>query len=109
MNDPAEFEVYVGNFAGASYGVWWDGDQLVYESFAPGYQDRRQARIAPSPAQWDRFWQTMERIDVWAWRAHYEPGERYEPSDVIRDGTHWSLTLACPGRRVVSSGDGAAP
>ena len=51
----------------------------------------------------------MERIDVWAWRARYEPGERYEPADVIRDGTHWSITLAWGSRRVVASGDGAGP
>lgn len=109
MNNPADFEVYVGNFAGASYGVWWDGEQLVYESFGRGYEDRRQVCIAPSQAQWDRFWRTVEELDVWAWRAHYEPGERYEPSDVIRDGTHWSITLAWRGRRVMASGDGAGP
>jgi hypothetical protein len=106
---PADFEVYVGNFVGASYGVWWDGEQLVYESFSRGYEDRQQVCIAPSQAQWDRFWTTMERIDVWGWRAHYEPGNRYEPADVIRDGTHWSITLARGDRRVVASGDGAGP
>ena len=106
---PADFEVYVGSFAGPAYGVWWDGKQLVYESFGPAYQDRREAYIVPSSAQWSRFWQTMERIEVWAWRSHYEPGKRYEPADVIRDGTHWSMTLAWRGRRVVSSGDGAGP
>jgi hypothetical protein len=106
---PVEFEVYVGNFAGASYGVWWDGEQLVYESFDPGYQDRQQSRMAPSPAQWRRFWQTMDRIGIWTWKQHYEPGERYEPVDEIRDGTHWSITLAWHGRRIVSSGDGAGP
>ena len=38
MSDPTDFEVYVGTFAGASYGVWWDGEQLIYESFGRGYQ-----------------------------------------------------------------------
>jgi hypothetical protein len=51
----------------------------------------------------------MERIDVWAWTARYEPGERYEPADVTRDGTHWSIHLAWGSRRVVASGDGAGP
>jgi hypothetical protein len=106
---PIELEVYIGNVATASYGVWWDGEQLVYESFGPGYRDRRQAETTPSPAQWSRFWRTMESIDVWGWKPRYEPGERFEPGDVIRDGTHWSITVACGGRSVVSSGDGAGP
>jgi hypothetical protein len=111
MNDwaPADFEVYVGGFAGPAYGLWWDGKQLVYESFGPGYQDRCEAHIVPSSAQWSRFWQTMETLDVWAWGSRYEPAARYEPADVIRDGTHWSITLSWRGRRVVSSGDGAGP
>jgi hypothetical protein len=106
---PVDLEVYVGNFAGASYGVWWDGEHLVYESFAAGYRNRRQAHTIPSSAQWRRFWRTMKEIDVWAWKPHYEPGERYEPADVIRDGTHWSITLAWRSSRVVASGDGAGP
>jgi hypothetical protein len=106
---PAEFGVYLGSFADTSYGVWWDGDQLVYESFGSGYQDREQLRLSPSEAQWRRFWGTMDEIGVWRWRARYEPGERFEPRAQTRDGTHWSLTFAYAGRRVESSGDGAGP
>ena len=106
---PGEFEVYLGSFGDTAYGVWWDGDHLVYESFRTGYQDREQLRLSPSDAQWRRFWRTMDEIDVWRWSARYEAGARFEPQTQTRDGTHWSLTLAHAGRIVESSGDSAGP
>ena len=65
--------------------------------------------MPPSAAQWRRFWQTMDRIDVWGWGSRYEPAERFEPVEQVRDGTHWSLTLACADRSVQSSGDSRGP
>ena len=58
---PRALEVYVGSFGGPSYGVWLDGGRLVYESFLPGYEERRQVVLSPSQAQWRRFWQTTTR------------------------------------------------
>lgn len=106
---PRALEVYVGSFGGPSYGVWWEGSHLVYESFLSGYEERRQVVLVPSHAQWRRFWQTMDRIGVWVWDRRYEPSERFEPADQIRDGTHWSLTLARGDRSVQSSGDSRGP
>ena len=106
---PRAFEVYVGSFAGPSYGVWWDGGRLVYESFLSGYEERQQVAMSPSAAQWRRFWQTMDRIDIWGWSTRYEPAERFEPVEQIRDGTHWSLTLSRGHRSVQSSGDTRGP
>jgi hypothetical protein len=104
---PDVLEIYLGSFSSPSYGLWWDGKQLVYESFVSGYEDRRQVHLVPSGAQWSRFWRTMETIDVWSWNEGYEPGGRLEPKDLIRDGTHWSLSLQFGERRVESAGDGA--
>jgi hypothetical protein len=106
---PDELEVYIGSFASPSYGLWWDGAQLVYESFANGYGEREQVHIVPSNAQWARFWRTMEEIDVWSWSDRYEPGRRFEPEAQIRDGTHWSLSLQHAGRSVESAGDSVGP
>jgi len=106
---PDVLEVYIGSFSSPSYGLWWDGEQLVYESFVSGYEDRRQTFIAPADAQWKRFWRTLDEIDVWSWRDRYEPGKRLEPTTEIRDGTHWSLSLVYGNRRVESAGDNAAP
>lgn len=101
--------MYIGSFGGPSYGVWWDGEQLVYESFLPGYEERQQLFLSPSTAQWHRFWRTMDRIDVWNWRSRYGPGERLEPRESTRDGMHWSLTVARNDRSVESSGDSGGP
>jgi hypothetical protein len=106
---PRALEVYVGSFGGPSYGVWWDGSSLVYESFLSGYEERRQIVLAPSQTQWRRFWRTMDRIGVWAWGSRYEPSQRFEPVEQVRDGTHWSLTLARGDRSVQSSGDSRGP
>ena len=106
---PLAFEVYIGSFGGPSYGAWWDGERIVYESFEAQYERRKQASVAPSADEWHCFWRTMDEIGVWEWRRWYGAAERFEPEDVIRDGTHWSLTLACVGLRVESSGDSAGP
>jgi hypothetical protein len=104
---PDVLEIYLGSFSSPSYGLWWDGKQLVYESFVSGYEDRRQVYLVPSGAQWSRFWRTMDTIDVWSWKESSEPGGRLEPKDLIREGTHWSLSLQFGDRRVESAGDGA--
>ncbi len=105
----SSLEVYLGSFNGRSYGVSWDGTTLVYESFEPGYQTRQQLLLSPSHAQWSRFWRSMDQLGVWEWAERYEPGARFEPGSIVRDGTHWSLTLAHADRAVESSGDNAGP
>ena len=100
---PDVFEVYLGSFSSASYGLWWDGKQLVYESFVRGYEDRRQVYVMPSRAQWSRFWRTMDAIDVWSWANRFEAG--FEPKGLVRDGTHWSVSLQHGSRRIESAGD----
>jgi hypothetical protein len=106
---PTALEIYIGSFAGTSYGLWWDGDQLVYEAFERGYEDRAQLVIQPSTAQWRRFWQTVESVGVWNWGERYEAGTNFEPRGVVRDGTHWSVGLTHGERSVESSGDSAGP
>lgn len=106
---PEVLEVYLGSFSSPSYGLWWDGKQLVYESFISGYKERRQTFIAPSVAQWNRFWRTMDEIDVWSWHQRYRARTQFESNDLVRDGTHWSLTLKHSGRSVESAGDNSGP
>ena len=101
--------MYIGSFGTPSYGLWWDGKQLVYESFISGYEERLQTHITPSDAQWSRFWRTMDDIEVWSWSERYQPGSRFEPTAEIRDGMHWSLSLRRSGRSVESAGDNSGP
>ena len=105
---PDEFEVYIGGFASRSYGLWWDGNRLVYESFRDGYEDREQSHVTPSGAQWARFWSSMDELGVWGWDDRYE-GARGVPTDEIRDGMHWSLSIRLGDRRVASAGDNSGP
>jgi hypothetical protein len=107
--EPAILEIYLGSSRGMSYGAWWDGECLIYESFTSGYRGWEQCAVAPSRAQWRRFWESMDAIGVWRWSERYEPGERFESRMVVRAGVHWSLTLAHAGRDASSSGDGAGP
>jgi len=106
---PSVFEVYVGSSGGMSYGVWWDGSHLIYESFSREYTDWQQSIISPSRIQWRRFWQSMDRIGVWEWGQRHEPAGRFEPPSVVRVGVHWSLTLGHASQQASSSGDSAGP
>jgi hypothetical protein len=97
------------SFDRASYGAWWTGTDIVYESFDVGYRDLEQIRVTPSAAQWRRFWRVVDELAVWEWAPRYRHAERFEPSTVVRDGVHWSLTLEHAGKRVESSGEGSGP
>ena len=101
--------MYIGGFSSTSYGLWWDGRQLVYETFVSGYEDRRQVFLEPSRAQWAKFWRTMDEIDVWSWRNRYETNGNFEAKQLARGATHWSLSLQHDGRRVESAGDTSGP
>jgi hypothetical protein len=106
---PDVFEVYIGGFSSTSYGLWWDGRRLVYESFVSGYEDRRQVYVEPSGAQWARFWRTMDELDVWSWTNRYATNGGVEPKRLARGATHWSLSLQHDGRRIESAGDSSGP
>jgi len=106
---PVVFEIHLGGVRGRSFGAWWNGEHIVYESFGVAYEGREQAEIVPSDAQWARFWRTMDSLGVWHWQPSYEPGARFEPEGVTRDGTHWSLTLRLGDRCAESGGDSAGP
>jgi hypothetical protein len=81
----------------------------VYERFRSGYLDRTELRLAPSDAQWRRFWRTVDELGIWQWQRRYRPARSLESPPDIRDGTHWSLTLRHGGKTVRSAGDSAGP
>lgn len=65
----AHVYVTVGGSAGF-VAVEGDGDQLGRVEYGDGAESREALR--PSDAAWETFWQTLDRIDVWAWDAEYE-------------------------------------
>ena len=106
---PDLFEIFVGSSRSDSYGAWWDGSVVIYESFGPDFEACQQTLVTPSSTQWQRFWRSMDEVGVWSWDARYEPGEGLEPEPVVGGRAHWSLALAHAGRQAGSSGDGAGP
>jgi hypothetical protein len=49
--------------------------------------------VRPSPLQWSEFWQAIERIGVWTWRADYSTPD-------VPDGTTWTLHLRHGNRQL---------
>jgi hypothetical protein len=82
---------------------WWrvanaDGE-LRYER-GRGERVLERAEASPSNAQWQRFWNTVERIGVWKWADSFQ-GEDSED--------HWSLQLAHGDRSLSTGGRSAFP
>jgi hypothetical protein len=75
-----------------------DGE-LRYER-GRGERVLERAEASPSNAQWQRFWNTVERIGVWKWADSFQ-GEDSED--------HWSLQLAHGDRSLSTGGRSAFP
>jgi hypothetical protein len=58
--------------------------------------------IQPSAKQWQDFRRTLDRLNVWCWKAKYS-----DPT--VCDGTGWSAEIVYSDRSVVSSGDNCFP
>jgi hypothetical protein len=106
---PELFEIFIGSSRGHSYGACWDRPVVIYESFGPDFEGREQVELAPSRAQWERFWRTMDEIGIWQWAERYEQVSPFEPTELGSAAAQWSVALAHDGRQVCSSGSGAGP
>jgi hypothetical protein len=106
---PEVFEIFIGSSRGDSYGAWWDGNAVIYESFGPDFGGCEQIVLTPTRAQWERFWRSVEEIGVWAWAERYRQDDRFEPDQSAGTAAQWSVALAHGARRASSSGSGAGP
>jgi hypothetical protein len=103
---PDALELQIGGNRGLH--VWWKDGQLHVKEvggFGPdqGHVFRDEA-ISPNPAAWTRFWNALDRVDVWRW----EPVYRSEHS-AQTDGVGWNLNLAYLGRQQRAGGYNAFP
>lgn len=96
---PRLFEAYIGGWGGPSYRVNCIDGTLQYTSMG---NPQENAAIVPSPESWNKFWVSLDSINVWIWQ------ERYDNPDIC-DGTHWEIKIEIGNRRVVSSGSNAYP
>jgi len=106
---PEVFEIFIGSSRRDSYGAWWDGGVVIYESFGPDFNGCEQLVLTPSRAQWERFWRSVDEIGVWQWETRYRQVGRFEPDGLGGTATQWSVALAHEGRKASSSGNGAGP
>lgn len=60
--------------------------------------------IQPTEEQWIKFWKTMDEIDIWNWKEHYEPID----IDFL-DGIQWRIKIARDNRKIESRGSNAYP
>src|SRR5436190_17757338 len=97
---PKTFTAYIGGFNGPSYLVELHDGALTYTSGLRGA--RIHSSITPTPAQWRKFRETLDVLDVWHWRSDYS-------NETIRDGTQWQLTLEYTDRAVKTGGSNAFP
>ena len=59
--------------------------------------------IQPTERQWQNFRATLDRLEVWDWQR------RYEPEDVICDGTSWSVEIVYDDRALRTAGSNDFP
>lgn len=63
----------------------------------------------PSARQWDRFWCTLDRMQVERWKPNYLPTNDDPDGIVVTDGTDWTLTVGTTSQTFRSGGYGAFP
>jgi hypothetical protein len=68
----------------------------------PGTEPRRE-KTQPLAEQWQNFWRTLNRLNVWCWEV-ITPN-----SAMVCDGVGWSADIPYSDRSLVSSGDNSFP
>jgi hypothetical protein len=121
---PKRLCISIGGFFGPCYEVTLEKGRLIYTYSARGPSGGEPKpewplepklrelmgleplpgpdEIQPSAKQWQNFWRTLNRLNIWCWQAKYS-----DPA--VCDGTGWSAEIVYSDRSVVSSGDNCFP
>ena len=97
---PSKFEfILIEGSAGASYALRLEGNVLKYLKTPPDHKEQgfgldRIHRFTPSEGeqrdlvvaddQWEKFYQDINELGIWAWEAHYD-----DPN--VMQGFQWSI------------------
>jgi hypothetical protein len=76
----------VGGFHGTSYSVFIQGDQATYKAHSREGEPLSEEIALPSP-KWVEFVESCKRIGITKWKA------RYEPEELVCDGTGWEFDI----------------
>lgn len=106
---------FTNGLAAVSYYYGADGVTAWLESHEP--QDPHNATTpqvvkrttqTPSSRQWNRFWRTLDRMQIERWKPTYLPTD--DPNGVVMtDGTDWTLTVNTTSLAFRSGGYEAFP
>lgn len=83
---------------GASHTLAWDNKLRVLKYI----EDDVHQRFVPTAAEWEEFWEEMDRLNVWNWQERYESDKP--------QGKKWDIYIQKnESKEVKSSGIGAFP
>ena len=100
---PEKLEFYIGGYTGPSYSVVWKRGTLLYRRCSERFRGEEKHRVKPSPEAWAKFWDRLDELGFWSW------GGAYQASELILDGTSWSVEIAKGQRIVEAHGSNAYP
>jgi hypothetical protein len=100
---PLYLVFYLGDYAGGSFSVRWNGDALLVEETSGGNFNCTQRAISPVKERWESFWKGINDIGVWSWDKTYS-----NPHGCC-GVTYWHLVLETRDKAVSCSGEDRFP
>lgn len=100
---PSAFEFYVGGSIGPSLYVRLVDGRLLYEHASAGGYSGVVMEASPTPEEWARFMEAVDRLLVLEWEPEYVSA--YSCCDV----TYWYLRMEVGGHSVVARGANGYP
>jgi len=112
---PKRLCISIGGFFGPCYEVTLRKGRLTYTYLSSRDSCSRELEpqlelqphpqreeIQPSAKQWQNFRSTLNRLNVWCWKAKYS-------DPFVCDGTGWSAKIVYSDRSLLSSSDNCFP
>jgi hypothetical protein len=96
------FQLFIGGYFGPSYSLELKGHEITYKAFGEGYELENSEMIKPTMEHLDQFQEEIKKIGIRYWNKRY-----INPH--VLDGTSWSVSIDCEGKRFKSSGSNAYP
>jgi hypothetical protein len=106
---PKKLRADIGSFYGPWYYVELRGSTLYYfeenrliENKQPVWKRVVAATFTPTPAEWRKFRESIEKAGVWRWKADYA-------DNPIGDGIVWSLEIEYSDQSIKANGSNDYP
>ena len=100
---PTAFEFYIGGSVGPSLYVRLADGRLLHEWASAGGYSGVVTETSPTPEEWGRFRETVDRLGIREWEPEYVSAHS------CCDVTYWHLRLETGGLKIVVRGANAYP